>query len=110
MDKYLIVGLVFVVCIVIIIYTQMDSRPKSEKVSLKEMLQKEFSEYKIIERNQNIIICCDSPNQRVAEELVLIRIDPQQQKNLRTSGKMLIATYSKQPSIREMKKDFSAYL
>ena len=110
MDKYLIIVIVLVVCILMIVYTQMETKPKTDPLSLKDMLQKEFPMYKIVERNQNIIICKEIPNQRVDEELVLIRIDPNQQKNLRNTGKMLIATYAKQPSLREIKKDTAAYL
>ena len=110
MDKYLVVVMVFVVCILILIYTQIDRQPKSAKMCFKQLLQKEFPAYKVVERNQNMIICKEIPNRRMDEELVLIRIDAEQKKNLRTSGKMLIATYSKQPSVREMKKDFAAYL
>ena len=110
MDKYLIIVIVLVACILMIVYTQMEIKPKTDPLSLKDMLQKEFPMYKIVERNQNIIICKEIPNQRVDEELVLIRIDPNQQKNLRNSGKMLIATYAKQPSLREIKKDTAAYL
>lgn len=110
-DKYLVVGIVFAACLLMIIYTQMGSDQKEDKnLSFKEKLQKEFSNFTVIERNQNYIICRINPNQRIPEELVLIRIDPEQKKNLRTSGKMLIATYSKQPSIREVKKDSVAYL
>ena len=110
MDKYLIIVIVLVACILMIVYTQMEIKPKTDPLSLKDMLQKEFPMYKIVERNQNIIICKEIPNRRVDEELVLIRIDPNQQKNLRNSGKMLIATYAKQPSLREIKKDAAAYL
>lgn len=110
MDKYLIVGLVFCVCVLLIIYTQINSQPKSDQVSFKEKLQKEFPAYKIVERNQNIIICQEKTNQRFDEELVLIRIDPNQQKNLRISGQTLIATYAKQPSLREIKKDILSHL
>ena len=110
MDKYLIIVIVLVVCILMIVYTQMETKPKTDPLSLKDMLQKEFPMYKIVERNQNIIICKEIPNQRVDEELVLIRIDPNQQKNLRNTGKMLIATYAKQPSLREIKKDAAGYL
>ena len=110
MDKYLIIVIVLVACILMIVYTQMETKPKTDPLSLKDMLQKEFPMYKIVERNQNIIICKEIPNQRVDEELVLIRIDPNQQKNLRNSGKLLIATYPKQPSLREIKKDATAYL
>ena len=110
-EKYLVVGIVFAVCLLLIIYTQIDrSKKEDNQLSFKEKLQKEFSNFKVIERNQNLIICRENPNQRIPEELVLIRIDPEQKKNLRTSGKMLIATYSKQPSIREVKKDSAPYL
>ncbi len=110
MNNYLVVVIVFVICILILIYTQIDHQPKSAKMSFKQILEKEFPTYKVVERNQNMIICKKNPDRRMDEELVLIRIDAEQNKNLRTSGKMLIATYSKQPSIREMKKDFAAYL
>ena len=111
LEKYLVVGIVFAACVLMIIYTQIGSDKKEDKnLSFKEKLQKEFSNFKVVERNQNFIICREIPNQRIPEELVLIRIDPEQKKNLRTSGKMLIATYSKQPSIREVKKDSAAYL
>jgi len=110
-DKYLVVGIVFAACLLLIIYTQLDSKSSEDKhLSFKDKLQKEFPNYKVIERNQNLIICRENPNQRFPEELVLIRIDPEQQKNLRTSGSTLIATYPKQPSIREIKKDSASYL
>ena len=111
LEKYLIVGIVFAACIVLIIYTQMDSHKKEDKtLSFKEKLQKEFPNYKILERNQSFIISREGSNPRIPEELVLIRVDPEQKKNLRNSGKMLIATYSKQPSIREVRKDALPYL
>ena len=110
-EKYLIVAIVFAACILLIIYTQLGDRKKEDpSLSFKDKLQKEFPNYKIIERNQNIIICREIANQRIPEELVLIRIDPEQKKNLRNSGKMLIATYSKQPSLREIRKDTASYL
>ncbi|WP_296279394.1 hypothetical protein [uncultured Acinetobacter sp.] len=110
-EKYLIVAIVFAACILLIIYTQLDGRKKEDSsLSFKEKLQKEFPNYKIVERNQNIIICREIANQRIPEELVLIRIDSEQKKNLRNSGKMLIATYSKQPSLREIRKDTANYL
>ncbi|WP_010111445.1 hypothetical protein [Acinetobacter sp. P8-3-8] len=110
-EKYLIVAIVFAACILLIIYTQLGDRKKEDQsLSFKDKLQKEFPNYKIIERNQNIIICREIANQRIPEELVLIRVDPEQKKNLRNSGKMLIATYSKQPSLREIRKDTASYL
>lgn len=106
LEKYLVVAIVFVACIILIIYTQIDSSKKEDKtLSFKEKLQKEFPNFKVIERNQNLIICRDAPDQRIPDELVLIRIDPEQKKNIRTSGKLLILTYTKQPNIREVRKD-----
>ena len=110
-EKYLVVGVVVALCLALIAYTQFSGRNTEDKsLSFKDQLQKAFAEFKIVERNQNLIICREIENQRILDELVLIRIDPNQQKNLRTSGKMLIATYSKQPSIREVTKDAVAYL
>lgn len=110
-EKYLVVGVVVALCLALIAYTQFSGQDGEDKsLSFKAKLQKAFAGFKVIERNQNLIICREIENQRVADELVLIRIDPNQQKNLRTTGKMLIATYSKQPSIREVKKDAAAYL
>jgi hypothetical protein len=111
LEKYLVVGIVFAACLLLVAYTQLNSRDKADDhLSLKDRLQKEFPGFKVIERNQNIIICKEGVNPRIPDELVLIRIDPNQQKNLRTSGKMLIATYAKQPSVREVKKDAAPYL
>lgn len=110
MNQYVIVGLVFFACTLLVIYTQINSTVKSDQASLKERLQKEFSAYKVIERNQNIIICRNTLNHHFDEELVLIRIDANQPKNRRTSGQTLIVTYAKQPSLREIKKDIAAHL
>ncbi len=42
-DKYLVVGIVFAACLVLIIYTQLDSGKKEDKsLSFKAKLQKEF--------------------------------------------------------------------
>jgi len=53
---------------------------------------------------------CEINHRNEPEELVFIRIDPAQKKNLRISGRMLIATYPKAPSVREMRKDFKNYV
>ncbi|WP_353682205.1 hypothetical protein [Acinetobacter sp. ANC 4862] len=44
------------------------------------------------------------------DELVFIRIDPNQKKNIRNFGRRVTFTYPKQPSIGEMRKDFAPYL
>jgi len=111
LEKYLVVAVVFIACILLIIYTQIGSNKKEDPtLSFKEKLQKEFPNFKVLERNQNFIICREIQNQRIPEELVLIRVDSEQKKNLRTSGKMLIATYSKQPKMSEIRKDALPYL
>ena len=110
-DKYIVVAIVVAACLLLIIYTQFDRQNEDDKnLSFREKLQKAFPQFKIVERNHNLIICREIENQRIPEELVLIRVDPNQQKNLRTSGKMLIATYTKQPTVREVKKDAAPYL
>ncbi|WP_445116096.1 hypothetical protein [Acinetobacter sp. WZC-1] len=110
MDKYLIVAIVFALCILMIIYTQMGSRlGASGKKTLKQQVQAAFSQYTVIEKHDTIIIC--EMNQRQQpEELVVIRVDPNQKKNVRQFGKRVTITYAKQPSIREIKKDVAAYL
>ena len=72
-------------------------------------MQKEFSQYHVIERNQTIMICEVSDDHQ-PDELVLIRIDPNQKKNMRSFGRRMTFTYPKQPSLREMRKDFAPYL
>ncbi len=72
-------------------------------------MQKEFSQYHVIERNQTIMICEVSEGHQ-PDELILIRIDPNQKKNMRNFGRRMTFTYPKQPSLREMRKDFAPYL
>ncbi|MDM1758201.1 MULTISPECIES: hypothetical protein [unclassified Acinetobacter] len=110
MEKYLIVGIVFAACVLLVIYTQIDASKSTKKLSLREKIQHEFPQYKVIERNENIVICREIAGSRIDDELVLIRIDINQDKNLRTVGKMLIATYKKSPSIREIRKDTAGYV
>ncbi|WP_425917904.1 hypothetical protein [Acinetobacter sp. TSRC1-2] len=110
MDKYLVVAIVIVICIVMVIYTQRGgSSSRSGNFSFKDIVQKEFMKYKVIERNQTIMIC-EINHRNEPDELVLIRIDPNQKKNMRSFGRRVIFTYSKQPSIGEMRKDFAPYL
>ncbi len=110
MDKYLVVAIMIAICVVMVIYTQQGgSSSRSGNTSFKDIVQKEFLKYKVIERNQTIMICemnhCNEP-----DELVLIRIDPDQKKNIRSFGRRVTFTYPKQPSIAEMRKDFAPYL
>ncbi|WP_313036011.1 hypothetical protein [Acinetobacter sp.] len=108
MEKYLVVAIVVVVCILLVIYTQRAEGNSTQK-SLKEIVQKEFPQYKVIEKNQTIMIC-EINHRNEPDELIFIRIDPNQKKNIRTFGRRVTFTYSKQPSIKEMRKDFAPYL
>ncbi|NNH87575.1 hypothetical protein HLH13_07600 [Acinetobacter sp. ANC 4279] len=110
MEKYLVVVIVIAICIVMVIYTQRgSSSSRSGNTSFKDIVQKEFMKYKVIERNQTIMIC-EMNHRNEPDELVLIRIDPNQKKNIRNFGRRVTFTYPKQPSIGEMRKDFASYL
>ncbi|NNH01091.1 hypothetical protein HLH18_09500 [Acinetobacter sp. ANC 5414] len=110
MEKYLVVAIVIAICIVMVIYTQRgESSSCSGNASFKDIVQKEFMKYKVIERNQTIMIC-EMNHRNEPDELVLIRIDPNQKKNIRNFGRRVTFTYPKQPSIGEMRKDFAPYL
>lgn len=110
MDKYLVVAIVIAICIVMVIYTQRgESSSRSGNTSFKDIVQKEFMKYKVIKRNQTIMIC-EMNHRNEPDELVLIRIDPNQKKNMRSFGRRVTFTYPKQPSIGEMRKDFAPYL
>ena len=111
MDKYLVVAIVIAICIIMVIYTQRggSSSSRSGNTSFKDIVQKEFRKYKVIERNQTIMIC-EINHRNEPDELVLIRIDPNQKKNMRSFGRRVTFTYPKQPSIGEMRKDFASYL
>ncbi|WP_171262686.1 hypothetical protein [Acinetobacter sp. ANC 4470] len=108
MDKYWVVAIVVVFCIFLVIYTQR-ANASSSKISFKEIVQKEFNQYQVIEKSQSIMICEVSDGHQ-PDELVLIRIDPKQKKNMRNFGRRVTFTYPKQPSLREMRKDFAPYL
>lgn len=110
MEKYLVVAIVIAICIVMVIYTQRgESSSRLGNTSFKDIVQKEFVKYKVIERNQTIMIC-EINHRNEPDELVLIRIDPNQKKNRRSFGRRVTFTYPKQPSIGEMRKDFAPYL
>ena len=108
MDKYVIAAVVVLMCIGPVMYTQKDDISSKNK-SFKQIIQDAFPKFSVIERSSAVIIC-EVNHRNEYEELVFIRIDPNQQKNIRFSGRTLIATYSKQPSLREMKKDFAQHL
>lgn len=108
MDKYWVVAIVVIVCILVVIYTQRSSSHVSKK-SLKQILQNAYPQYQVIEKQQDLIIC-EVDHRNLLQELVMIRIDPQQKKNMRTFGRRVTFTYPKLPTLREMRKDFAVYL
>lgn len=78
MDKYVLVGIVFVLCIVLVVYTQISSGSSSAK-TLKQKLQTEFPKFKIIEKSDTLMIC-EINHRNEPEELVIIRVDSNQKK------------------------------
>lgn len=109
MDKYIWVGIVLVLCLLLVIYTQLGSDHSSSGKTLKQKLQKEFPTHQIIEKSDTLIICAINAHNE-PEELVVIRVDSTQKKNIRTFGRRATLTYPKQPSIKEIKKDAVPYL
>jgi hypothetical protein len=82
---------------------------KSEKLPLKEVIKKTFPKYKIIEKHQTIMIC-EINHRNEPDELVFIRIKPNEEKKIRKSGRMLICDYPQNPTAQEMLSDFRGHL
>ena len=108
MNKYLIVVGVFLFCIFLIVYTQINSKEKGS-TSFKQAVKKSFPKYHIIEKHDTIIIC-EINYRNELDELVVIRVDPNQEKNIRMFGRRATITYKKQPLLSEIKKDAAPYL
>jgi hypothetical protein len=109
MEKYLVVAAVVLALILLIAYTQMDSSSSPRGKTFLEQLKEAFPQYKIIEKFGSYMIC-EISHRNEPEELVIIRFDENQKKNIRTFGRRATLTYPKQPSIREIKKDAAPYL
>lgn len=109
MEKYFIVGLVALILIVEVWYTQVSSGENKDPNTLKQSLQKAFPQYSVIEKNGTIMIC-EINHRNEPDELVFIRVDRNQEKNVRMFGRRATITYKKPPSLREIKKDVAAYL
>ena len=108
MDKLMIIGIVVFLCVLMVIYTQMTPQAKDAS-SLKIQLQKAFPQFKVIEKHGTVMIC-EISHRNEPEELVFIRVDPQQQKSIRPFGRRVTMTYAKYPSVKEIKKDAMPYL
>ena len=104
----MIIGIVVFFCILMVIYTQITPSFKDSQ-SLKSQLQKAFPQLKIIEKNGTVMLC-EINHRNEPEELVFIRIDPQQEKSIRSFGRRVTLTYPKYPSIKEIKKDAMPYI
>lgn len=81
----------------------------NSKLPLKELVKKTFPKYKIIEKHQTVMIC-EINHRNEPEELVFIRITPNQQKSIKKSGRMLIADYPYIPTAKQLKLDFGQHL
>lgn len=109
MDKYFIVILVVVFCIILVIYTQKSESSSSKAKNLKDKVQHAFPNFKVIEK-VNTIVVSGMNSRNESEEFVTIRVDENQEKNIRIYGNMMIVTYTKEPSEKEMKKDILQHL
>ena len=88
---------------------QPQKQSSNSKLTLKELVKKTFPKYKIIEKHQTVMIC-EINHRNEPEELVFIRITPNQQKTIKKSGRMLIADYPYIPTEKQLKLDFGQHL
>ncbi len=96
--------------VIIILKISIGKKNKNKKeLSLKETVKKTFPNYKIIEKNQTIMIC-EINHRNEPDELVFIRIKSNSSKNIKKSGRMLICDYPKKPTAEEMLRDFKGHL
>lgn len=109
MEKYLIVGLVLFILILVVWYTQVSSGESKDPKTLKQSLQKAFPNHTVMEKNGTIMIC-EINHRNEPDERVIIRTDSNQEKNIRMFGQRATITYKKYPSIREIKKNIAPYL
>lgn len=103
--------IIVLILLIALFFIRNQKAPKviNNSKNFKELVRNTFPKYRIIEKNQMIMIC-EYNHRNEPEELVFIRIDASQKKNLRYSGRMLIIDYPYMPSAREMKSDFAHHL
>ncbi|PVZ83137.1 hypothetical protein C9426_27255 [Serratia sp. S1B] len=80
---------------------------ESKKENFKDLVKKAFPKYVIREKNEQIMIC-EYNHRNEPEEIVFIKIS--NNKNIKKSGRLIIAEYAKKPTIKEMKQDLGKYL
>ena len=102
-----ILVILFVVVVIAFIFKFNGNR--NNDLPLKEIVKKTFPKYKIIEKHGTVMIC-EISHRNEPEELVFIRINTSQRKNIRKSGKMLIVDYTYKPTAKEMKIDLKGHL
>jgi len=106
----ILAGLVLLISLILVIKKMPKKRvEKEEKLQLKELVKRTFPKYKIIEKHQTIMIC-EIDHRNEPDELVFIRISPNQRKNIKKSGRMLICDYPQNPTAKEMLSDFRGHL
>jgi len=103
----ILASLILLIGLILIIRKNQNKEQKN--ISLKELVKKTFPKYKIIEKNQTIMIC-EINHRNENDELVFIRIKPNQRKTIKKSGRMLIIDYPNKPGINELKTDLSKHL
>lgn len=87
---------------------QIKNAVDSKKVFM-QLLKSSFPKYKILQRN-DVYLICEINHRDEFEEIVFIRIRPDQIKKIQYKGRMLEANYPQFPSKSEMRKDFKLYL
>lgn len=110
----IIAGLILLIGLILIVKIMSGKKSnkintKTEKLPLKEVVKKTFPKYKIIEKHQTIMIC-EINHRNEPNELVFIRIKPNEEKNIKKSGRMLICDYPQNPTAQEMLSDFRGHL
>ena len=87
---------------------QIKNAVDSKKIFM-QLLKSSFPKYKILQRN-DVYLICEINHRDEFEEIVFIRIRPDQIKKIQYKGRMLEANYPQFPSKSEMRKDFKLYL
>ncbi|SUU22818.1 hypothetical protein [Acinetobacter haemolyticus] len=106
----LIIVIILVVLSTVLIYRTL-KKPSVRKVASKnnfrEVVKKAFPKHKIIDKNQQIMIC-EINHRNEPDELVFIRIG--RAKNIQKDGRRVIIYYPTEPTASELKRDLSKFL
>ncbi|ANF82021.1 hypothetical protein A3K93_07290 [Acinetobacter sp. NCu2D-2] len=92
------------------------TKPKAKKAAIQvapynfiQILKETFPQYHILKRNDAYMIC-EINHRNEPEEIVIIRINQRNSKEIRPVGRILAVSYSHYPSIKEMQSDFKTHL